>query len=533
MRFRELLGLTIVSGSLLVAQPRQARACGGCFHQAISNVSTVVTAHRMAFAFSSTRTVLWDQIQYAGSPRDFSWVLPVKGDATIESADDSWFDALEGVTNQVTTPAQLDCYVHRGGGSCDCSSADDSVPAVATGGPGAFNGMGGVIVRQQGSVGPYMFVQLRAANSDSLLKWLPDNGYTIPPDIKPVIEAYQTEGFDFIALRLAPQNDIRQMTPVRVITPGATPTLPLRMVAAGTGEHVGITLYVIAEGRYEAAGYNNKVDIDYSNLTFDWHGTFDTTQGTTNYNELRMQALAAGDGKNWLTSFASRTPFAKTYTDVLNNKITYSINVSMSPTAFTGPVPVFNDFTELYFRVSPSTAMTFFIDAGSLPPNIVETLNDTKLVVDDLCSLNPQAGDAGASAPSCPTRVGIDQQRATRLVSGGRTDLAAALIGMHPKDVWLTRLEANLPHAALANDLKITPASEQTEVFSAHRATQHANPPCDLLQNHDVEIVSSNDSPASRTRQAGVGALTALGMLIARRAGRRRGRDRLASRHSR
>src|SRR5258708_37497610 len=141
MRFRDVLGLTFVSGSLLVAQPRQVLACGGCFHPpAPVNMSTVVTAHRMAFAFSSTRTVLWDQIQYSGNPTDFSWVLPVKGDAKLESAEDAWFESLEAVSNTVATPPHLDCYVQSSsGGGCDCgTSVNDS--AVA---PRAFNGSGG------------------------------------------------------------------------------------------------------------------------------------------------------------------------------------------------------------------------------------------------------------------------------------------------------------------------------------------------------------------------------------------------------
>jgi len=38
---------------------------------------------------------------------------------------------------------------------------------------------------------------------------------------------------------------------------------------------------------------------------------------------------------------------------------------------------------------------------------------------------------------------------------GGFSDIASAMIGMHPSDVWVTRLEANLPHAALSADLAL------------------------------------------------------------------------------
>src|SRR4051812_14796760 len=163
MRLRHVLGLTSVSGLLLVAQPRQVKACGGCFIPPLTNMSTVVTGHRMAFAFSSTRTVLWDQIQYSGSPADFSWVLPVKGEAVIEAAEDAWFEALEGVSNTVVTPPHLDCYSQSRSGGCDCGGASDSSPSSAVDrgfGPGSS-----VTILQQGSVGPYEEVRLRSTNS--------------------------------------------------------------------------------------------------------------------------------------------------------------------------------------------------------------------------------------------------------------------------------------------------------------------------------------------------------------------------------
>jgi len=52
---------------------------------------------------------------------------------------------------------------------------------------------------------------------------------------------------------------VRAMRPVRVVTPGADPSLPLRMVAAGVGQSVGLTLYVLGEGRYQAQNFPNAI----------------------------------------------------------------------------------------------------------------------------------------------------------------------------------------------------------------------------------------------------------------------------------
>ena len=79
MRLQVLFSLTLLSCAVL-ARTEQSRACGGCF-QGPSPDAAPVVAHRMAFAVSDERSVLWDQIQYSGNPTDFSWVLPVLPDA--------------------------------------------------------------------------------------------------------------------------------------------------------------------------------------------------------------------------------------------------------------------------------------------------------------------------------------------------------------------------------------------------------------------------------------------------------------------
>ena len=88
----------------------------------------------------------------------------------------------------------------------------------------------------EGTVGPYETVTLSAENPNALAEWLEDNGYALPDNVKPIVDAYVAEDFDFIALRLQPNQGVAAMTPVRVITPGSGYTLPLRMVAAGVGE---------------------------------------------------------------------------------------------------------------------------------------------------------------------------------------------------------------------------------------------------------------------------------------------------------
>src|SRR4051812_6953527 len=68
----------------LISGVRDAAACGGCFHPSAEQGSSVITDHRMVLKVSTSETILWDQVSYAGSPSEFAWVLPVRAGAKVE-----------------------------------------------------------------------------------------------------------------------------------------------------------------------------------------------------------------------------------------------------------------------------------------------------------------------------------------------------------------------------------------------------------------------------------------------------------------
>src|SRR6185503_5264661 len=100
-------------------------------------------------------------------------------------------------------------------------------------------------------------------------------------------------------LRLSPDQGIQQMSPVRVVSPGAVPVLPLRMVAAGTGANVDITLFVIGEGRWETKNFPSGL-VDTEELSWD----FSTNAST--YSTRRQDLFAKNDGRTWLSTYAKR-----------------------------------------------------------------------------------------------------------------------------------------------------------------------------------------------------------------------------------
>lgn len=101
---------------------------------------------------------------------------------------------------------------------------------------------------------------------------------------------------------------------------------------------------------------------------------------------------------------------------------------------------------------SCSTAFQNFATSGQVvtdpcPPGVSS--------IDPSCGTVP-AGEIDARVFECGASDAVE--------TSTLDDIATALTGLHPKDVWVTRLEANLPRAALANDLIIAAAASQTGV---------------------------------------------------------------------
>ena len=197
-RAAALATLTVAASASLV--PNDARACGGCFHPENQPETTVVTGHRMVLSISPKQTVLWDQVEYAGSPSEFAWVLPVRQGAYVEVGNDAWFETLDAATSTRVTAPALTCnnfgqdgmgfdgdgmgFDDEGGGSSGCDapmfscfggassdSAGGSDEAAFGSAAGTSGSTGGgvepeepppVSVVHSGSVGPYETVTLHA-----------------------------------------------------------------------------------------------------------------------------------------------------------------------------------------------------------------------------------------------------------------------------------------------------------------------------------------------------------------------------------
>ncbi len=272
-------------------QPKIAEACGGCFVP--PEESTIVTGHRMILSVGKTQSTLYDQIEYTGDPAEFSWVLPIVGTVDIGTSSDLIFNQLGNDTAVRIAPPVQECPAIY----CDNDDADSSFGATGGGGGASPGQESGVEVLAEEVVGPYETVQLSATDPSALNQWLADNGYSVPADVQPVIDAYVNDGFNFLAMKLSPGAGIERMQPVRITTQGANAVLPLRMVAAGTGATTTISLWIMSEGRYEPSNFPS-FSIEPEVVLWNYDSS------DSNYAELRQSAYDASQGFGWLVEAA-------------------------------------------------------------------------------------------------------------------------------------------------------------------------------------------------------------------------------------
>ena len=473
-------GTAIVAGlglaAALVGYEGNATACGACF--ASSSESTIVNDHRKALSISKEHTILWDQISYSGNPQEFAYVIPARPGTRLEPSKEAWFTSLDASTRPIIMSPQSGGgggggYYPGGGGGGGYSNGYDSAGnskgsggccssatlassyesaganASSSADAGAFAGGNSapetprepVTIVDQAVVGPYETVTLRANEPGALQKWLVANGYEIPEIAGPIIETYVAEQFDFIALRLRPGKDVRAMEPIRIVSPGADPSLPLRLMQIGVGAKVGITLWVVTEGRYHTENFPDAV-VDFTKLVWD------QSQARSNYQELSQAAMASGEGRGFLTEFADKPSLEVTGQGIRPGMVSN---------------PGLADVYATTCLVDPSQAPWQEKEAGApLDASADADAGDLDAGLDDAGepgdAASPDGGGVTATPPPPPwTPKQCD-------------DLDIALKGLHRQDVWITRLRANLPRAALAATLKLEPTAKQEPFDNVHYA---------------------------------------------------------------
>jgi hypothetical protein len=399
--------LSATASAVALIGERDARACGGCFHPPTQTV-TDITDERMLLSASTSQSTLYDQIRYSGNPTSFAWVLPIHGTVDVGLSADVLFDSIDVITETKIVAPRSTCAPPP---NCFFGPA-------STGGAFAADASAGVpvvTVTKQENVGPYATVQLHSTDPTALETWLAQNGYVVTAEEKPVIAQYLTEGFDFLAMKLLPNQGVQAMRPVRVTTKGGSLSLPLRMASVGTGVSVGITIWVVSDGRYEPQNFPF-FHINDSQLVWDWKTS------SSNYTTLRAQQEAASGGKGW--------------------EIESSLTLN----------------EQLITNVILSGGQYF---AGFGPFGGTAAVSDPTLDY-----LPVGSADAGADA-------GYQSAEEVRTA-----DIAALFAGIPAPNVRVTRIRSNILHTAMTKDLVLQASADQSEVSNVRNVTQSVNLVC-------------------------------------------------------
>lgn len=521
------LGLAAPAAFVLAGPgERAAQACGGCFQPPPppSQTTSDITDERMLLSVSPTQSTLYDQIRYAGSPASFAWVLPIRGGVTVGLSADVLFDSIDALTaTQITAPppscpAAPSCF---GGGCGSTNSFASSSPGGAQGA-----GAGTVTVTKQENVGPYDTVQLHATDSSALSNWLTQNGFVIPASETPVLDAYVSEGFDFLAMKLLPNQGVQSMRPVRVSSPGASLSLPLRMAAIGTGATVGITIWVVSDGRYEPQNFQT-FRIQDSELVWDW------AKSSSNYTTLRVQHEAALQQAGWEIE-SSIEVNEQTITNVI-----LSGGTNITGYAFGGGVAP-SDPSEDYLPVLAASPLDGGAAAdGDAAPDAspIDAASNDGAVGGDAASGTGdggQPGDGGGQAgaggvDAGPTVIETAEQVRT-------DDIATLFAGLAGPNVRVTRFRSDIAHSAMTKDLVVQASLDQSELSNVRNLTRSVNETCPIYDGCNVvgtgtpaqssASLSKSGcaaSPAVAGASTGSGAVAGLiGLLVAARARRRR-----------
>jgi hypothetical protein len=414
-RLAAALGISVATSAFAFVGVHDATACGGCFHPPTQTV-TDITDERMLLAVSPAQSTLYDQIEYSGSPASFAWVLPIHGTVTVGLSADVLFDSIDAVTaTQITAPAQ-NCPFPAG---CAFPAFNGGAATAASG-----NSEGAVTVLKQQNVGPYATVQLHATDSSALNNWLMQNGFNIPAAVLPVINAYISEGFDFLAMKLLPGEGVQAMRPVRVTTAGSSLSLPLRMASVGTGAQVGITIWVVSDGRYEPQNFPF-FHIDDSQLVWDW------STNSSNYTTLRAADEAALNYTGWEIESSLE----------LNEQIITSVILSGG---------------QYYGNTLGGGGV------AAPPPSDPS--------IDYLPVGDPDAGTDG----------GTDSGDFESAEEVRTEDVNALFAGLTGPSVRVTRMRSDIAHAAMTTDFVLQASADQSELSNIRYVTQSVNLQCPI-----------------------------------------------------
>jgi hypothetical protein len=231
------------------------------------------------------------------------------------------------------------------------------------------------------------------------------------------------------------------------------------MVAIGTGPVTGITIWVVADGRWEPSNFPT-FTIPDSQIAWDW------ATSSSNYETLRTTAEAQYGGRGW--QIESSLELSQ-----------YSIEQTLESAA----------------EYDPTGGYLVALGDGGVP---------------DAASPDAGSGDEGSGSGSdfgSGTGDYGDGYDAGPQANASAADLAIMLAGIAAPNVRITRMRSDVAQAALSADMILQASADQSELTNVHTAQQEiGEPQCVVYGSQCEEIGTVPRSQASAGAAAGASA---------------------------
>lgn len=278
---------------LLVSSP--AFACGGLFCQQ-PQLPVDQSSEDILFTVDEEAGIVRAEIRisYEGDAAGFSWILPVPSMPEVRVGRDAVFRALRSVTDvrfDVDTQfSNCTATVEGGGGGGGAGSAlvDFGVQVTA------------------GSTGPYDYVILSAHDAETLVEWLGDNEYFVPPNSVPLMDHYLAQDMLFIAVKLTAGAGTNDIAPIILEYESEEPCVPLVLTSIAARPNMPIRVWVAGPGAAIPANWF-QVEPNWARLNWEAPSRDGSSNGQLSYSTLIEGAINRAEGHGFHTEYRNST----------------------------------------------------------------------------------------------------------------------------------------------------------------------------------------------------------------------------------
>ena len=381
---------TAASLAVLVASlSGHARASGAW----ISSGSLEPVEQRIAVSVGPDRTTMWTSLRFDSTAGKVGIVVPAPPGSSLDFSSDAWFEALEIATAPRVFPPE--------GESPYCPGQS---------GPASIFDIAGQVAHAQSL--PIDDVAV-LDDVNAVGAWAAQSGLDLSPALASSLGALG--GVRFVAVRFVAPGGPAVTGTLRVAMPGAPALLPLALTRAGA-KPLLVTSWAIGEGRAEVS---KSVPVTISSGDIIW----DAKTKKSNYAEARAAALAAEGSSGVATECAGSAPLAT------------NVAIAGGTASIEGVVSAFFERTAAYGDGLTDPASCIAAAAAALASSSPVAASCPRA---DLGVIDPGVSCVESAPPG-----NVDPAKLR--CGGSADDLAVALSGLTPSQVWVTRQSLEIP----------------------------------------------------------------------------------------